>query len=217
MTTMSATVQDGPFTFESARKEFRNAWNNPGYTHFDLPPVDVNRVLREHYTVEPAGTTMTLTQLWDMEKRKAWDPATYIPYVVSRARSWGRHALEENCERFFRTSDQAAWIGSNRGEVIEDVSINHKERRIFFLGQSQIVNDRGEIIRAGDVEPLFHVEHAAAGSEEHPINIWRIVVLTVREDDRFKRPFEEMVAAGYLPGFVEEYMRRDMGVRIERH
>ena len=25
-----------------------------------------------------------------------------------------------------------------------------------------------------------------------------------------------MAAAGYLPGFVEEYIRRDMGVRIER-
>jgi hypothetical protein len=86
----------------------------------------------------------------------------------------------------------------------------------LFLGQSRIVDERGEIVRAGDVEPLFHVEHAAAGSEEHPLNIWRIVVLTVHENDGFKRPFEEMVAAGYLPGFVEEYMRRDMGVRIER-
>ena len=165
MTTMSATVQDDPFTFESAKRQFRNAWHNPSHTHFELPPVEVNSVLRERYTVEPAGTRMTLTQLWDMETRKAWDPATYIPYVVSRARSWGRHALEESCERFFRTSDQAAWIGSNRGEVIEEVSISHKERRIFFLGQLQIVDDRGDVIHAGDFQPLFHVEHAAAGSK----------------------------------------------------
>jgi hypothetical protein len=216
MTTMSATVKDDPFTFERAKQEFRNAWHNPSYTHVELPPVDVNRVLRERYTVEPAGTTMTLTQLWEMEKKKAWDPATYIPYVVSRARSWGRHSLEEGCERFFRTSDQVDWIDSNRGEVIEDVSISHKERRIFFLGKPQIVDDRGETIRAGDIQPLFYVEHAAEGSEERPLNIWRIVVLTEREDDRFKKPFEKMVAAGYLPGFVEEYMRRDMGMRIER-
>ena len=212
---MSAMAQD-TFTFERAKQEFRDAWHNRNYTHFELPPVDVNRVLRERYTVEPAGTMMTLTQLWDMETKKAWDPATYIPYVVSRGRSWGRHALGESCERFFRASDQAAWIGSSRGEVIEDVSICHKERRIFFLARPQIVDDRGETIRAGDFQPLFHVEHAAEGSEEHPLNIWRIVVLTEREDDRFKKPFERMIAAGYLPGFVEEYMRRDMGVRVER-
>lgn len=216
MTIMNAAAQD-TFTFERAKQEFAKAWHNLSYTHFELPPVDVNRVLRERYTVEPAGTTMTLTQLWDMETKKAWDPATYIPYVVSRGRSWGRHTLEEGCERFFRTSNQAGWIDANRrGEVIEDVSISHIERRIFFLGKQQIVDDAGETIHAGDFQPLFHVEHAAEGSEEYPLNIWRIVVLTEREDDRFKRPFEQMIAAGYLPGFVEEYMRRDMGVRIER-
>ncbi|TWB58768.1 hypothetical protein FBZ94_10544 [Bradyrhizobium sacchari] len=203
-------------TFERAKQEFENAWNNPNHTRFELPPVDVNRVLRERYTVEPAATKMTLTQLWDMETRKAWDPATYIPYVVSRGHSWGRHALEEGCQRFFRTSEQAAWIDPSRGEVIEDVFISHLERRILFLGLPWIVDDRGENLRASNFQPLFHVEHAASGSEEHPINIWRIVVLTVREDDRFKRPFEEMVAAGYLPGFVEEYMRRDMNVCIDR-
>ncbi len=212
---MNAPAQT-PFTFERAKQEFRSAWNDRNYTRFELPPVDVNSVLRERYTVEPAGSAMTLTQLWDMETKKAWDPATYIPYVVSRGRSWGRHALEEGCERFFRISEQAAWIDSSRGEVIEDVSISHNERRIFFLGLPRIVDDRGETIRAGDFQPLFHVEHAAEGSEERPLNIWRIVVLTEGEDDRFKRPFEQMIAAGYLPGFVEEYLRRDMGVRIER-
>jgi hypothetical protein len=211
-----STLPQNPLTFERAKQEFENAWNNPNHTRFELPPVDVNRVLRERYTVEPAATKMTLTQLWDMETRKAWDPATYIPYVVSRGRSWGRHALEEGCERFFRTSEQAAWIDPCRGEVIEDVSISHLERRIFFLGLPRIVDDRGENLRASNFQPLFHVEHAAAGSEEYPLNIWRSVVLTVREDDRFKRPFEEMVAAGYLPSFVEEYMRRDMSVRIDR-
>ncbi len=212
---MSATKKD-TFTFERAKREFGEAWNNPNYTRFELPPVDVNRVLRERYKVEPAGTTMTLTQLWDMETKKAWDPATYIRYVVSRGRSWGRHALEEGCERFFRTSNQAAWIGASRGEVIEDVVIGHPERRILFFGRPQIVDDRGETIRASNMQPLFNVEHAAEGSEERPLNIWRIVVMTEREDDRFKRPFEEMIAAGYLPGFVEEYMRRDMGLRVER-
>src|SRR5215475_5158656 len=140
---MSTTVQDG-FTFKNARRVFDDAWQSTRYTRVELPPVDVNRVLRERYTVVPAGTAMTLTQLWDMEAKKAWDPATYIPYVVSRGRSWGRHALEEGCEGFHRTSDQAAWISASRGEVIEDVAISHVERKIVFLGRSQIVDDRGE-------------------------------------------------------------------------
>jgi hypothetical protein len=162
ITTMSATAQDR-FTFKRAKQEFNNAWQNTKYTRLELPPVDVNRVLRERYTVEPAGTTMTLTQLWEMETKKAWDPATYIPYVVSRGRSWGRHALEEGCEGYHRTSDQVAWIDSSRGEVIEDVSISHIERSIVFLGQSRIVDDRGEIIHAGDFQPRFHVVHGAEG------------------------------------------------------
>jgi hypothetical protein len=216
MTTMSATVQDPSYTFERARQQFKDAWNNRSYTRVELPAVDVNRVLRDRYTVQPPGSTISLTQLWDMERRKAWDPATYIPYVASRARSWGRHPLEEGCERFFRTSEQVGWIVSNRGEVIERVSINNLERRIFFLGLPRIVDDRGQVIIASDWQPRFHVEHAAEGSEERPLNIWRLVVMTEREDGRFKRPFEEMVRVGYLPGVVEEYMRRDMRVRIDR-
>lgn len=204
------------FTFGQAKEEFNEAWNNPSHTRFDLPPVDVNRVLRERYKTEPADAAMNLAQLWDMEVRKAWDPATYIPYVVSSGRSWSRHALEQGCERFFRISDQVSWVSENRGEVIEDVSISHPERRIYFLGRAQIVDDRGEVVEASEFQPLFHVEHAAEGSEERPINIWRVVVLTEREDDRFKRPFEQMIAAGYLQGFIEIYLQNDMGVHFLR-
>jgi hypothetical protein len=214
--TMSDATQDQP-TFKRAKQEFNEAWQNSRYTRVELPPVDVNRVLRERYTIEPAGTTMTLTQIWDMETKKAWDPATYIPYVVSRGRSWGRHALEEGCEGFHRTSEQVAWINSGRGEVIEDVSVSHVERSIVFLGRSRIIDDQGKTIQAGGFQPRFHVVHGAEGSEERPVNTWRIVVMTEREDDRYRRPFKEMVAAGYLPGFIEVYLRRDMGVRIERH
>lgn len=66
------------WTFAHGKREFDEAWNDERHTRFELPPVDVNRVLRERYTVEPANATMTLTNLWGMEKKKAWDPATYI-------------------------------------------------------------------------------------------------------------------------------------------
>ncbi len=61
--------------------EFQRAWADPSNTRFELPPVDVNRVLAEHYrTSEPL--TFTRTMLWDMEVRKAWRPDRYIPSVV---------------------------------------------------------------------------------------------------------------------------------------
>jgi hypothetical protein len=76
MTTMSVTAQDW-FAFKRAKQEFNNAWQNTKYTRVELPPVDVNRVLR--YTVEPACTTTSLTQLWEMETKKAWGPRNLHP------------------------------------------------------------------------------------------------------------------------------------------
>jgi hypothetical protein len=203
------------FTFADAKREFEDAWQNPNHTRFELPALDVNAVLATRYVLEPART-MTLVELWDMEVKKAWDPASYIPYVVSAGRSWGRHPLEEGCERFFRASDQVSWICDEIGQVLEDVSISHKERKIFFLGRAEFPTANGERLRASTHQPLFHVEHAARGPEIAPENLWRIVVLTKAEDIRFKRPFEQMVEAGLLPGFIEEYIRRDMHVTLSR-
>jgi hypothetical protein len=33
-------------TFDTAEREFNEAWNAPSSTRFDLPPVDVNTVLK---------------------------------------------------------------------------------------------------------------------------------------------------------------------------
>ena len=61
--------------------EFQRAWADPSNTQFELPPVDINRVLAEHYrTSEPLMFTRTM--LWDMEVRKAWRPDRYILSVV---------------------------------------------------------------------------------------------------------------------------------------
>ena len=71
--------------------EFERAWVDPRNTRFELPPVDVNRVLAEHYlTNQPL--TFTRAMLWDTEVRKAWKPDRYIPSVVREgsARAWGR-------------------------------------------------------------------------------------------------------------------------------
>jgi hypothetical protein len=67
-------------TFESAEREYNEAWGAPSSTRFELPPVDVNKILEERYQVSPEQT-LTRAMIWDMETKKAWDPLTYIPYV----------------------------------------------------------------------------------------------------------------------------------------
>ena len=81
----SATVVD----FRSALDEFETAWENPNHTRFTLPAVDVNSVLAKKY-ITSAPVKITRDMVWDMELQKAWDPATFIPYVVSEGKSWGR-------------------------------------------------------------------------------------------------------------------------------
>src|SRR2546423_14684113 len=80
--------------FDSAEREYNEAWNAPSSTRFELPGIDVNKVLKQRYRLSPEQT-LTRAMIWDMETRKAWDPLTYIPYVVSQARSWGRMTLRD--------------------------------------------------------------------------------------------------------------------------
>jgi hypothetical protein len=206
---------DGVASFARVREEFEAAWRHPNYTQFELPALDVNKVLSERYSVNPA-IRLTRAMLWDMERKKAWDPMSYIPYVVSSGRSWGRHHLEDGCERFFRSSIQIGWISQERGQVLEEVFISHKERRIFFLGRPEMIDEERECIYAEGYQPLFHVEHAAGGSESEPLNIWRIVFLTENKDRRFTRPFQQMIKAALLPGFLEIYIERDLGATLRR-
>jgi hypothetical protein len=72
MSSVSAT------SFDSAEREYDDAWEAPSSTRFELPPVDVNKVLRDRYRVEP-GKSLTRAMIWDMETKKAWDPVSYIP------------------------------------------------------------------------------------------------------------------------------------------
>ena len=196
-------------SFAGAEGEFEAAWRDPNCTQFALPPLNVNKVLNEYYTVNPP-IRLTGSMLWDMDMKKAWDPSTYISYIASDGRSWGRHNLEEGCEGFFRSSVQTAWLSQDRGQVLEDVFINHNDRRILALGRREMTNDKGEHLYACHHQPLFHVEHATRGPESEPLNGWRIVILTEKKDQRFTEPFKQMIKTGLLPGFLEIYIERDL-------
>src|SRR5262249_57383644 len=65
-------------------------------------------------------------------------------------------------------------------------------------------------------QPLFHVRHGVGGSEQAPLNLWSIVFLTDAPDPRYCEPFEQMVRAGLLPGFIEIYIERDLKLKLEQ-
>jgi hypothetical protein len=197
----------------SAQSEFEKCWRDPNATRFELPAADINELLSERYIMRP-HINLTRAMIWDMECKKALDPVTYVPYVVSQAGFWGRRRLSDGCDHFMRWSIQKAWINEQQGRVIESIFIDHSSQRIIFLGMSETTSEDGQTMTAADYQPLVHVEHSAGGSERNPQHIWRIVVLTGSRDDRYIQPFKDMVAAGLLPGYLEIYLRRDLNLAL---
>src|SRR6266702_8197128 len=202
--------------FDTAEREYNEAWTAPSSTRFELPPVDVNALLKKRYRVMSPEQTLTRAMIWDMETKKAWDPLSYIPYVVSQARSWGRKSLHDGSTRFSRSSLQRGWITSEEGRVLEDVFVSDAKQTIYFLGRPQMVEESGSTLVASPFQPLFHVRHAVGGSEQAPLNLWSIVLLTDAPDPRYCEPFEQMVRAGLLPGFIEIYIERDLKLKLSR-
>jgi hypothetical protein len=211
---MSALPSASATSFTHALAEFEAAWQNPTYTQFTLPAVHVNSVLANKYS-SSVPVKITRDMVWDMELQKAWDPTTFIPYVVSGGKSWGRRRLNDGNECFFRSSEQLGWIVGERGTVLEEVFVDHAGQRILFLGRDSFESD-DETLKASSFQPLFHVEHAAAGSADEPLNLWRIVILTNGRDERYTEPFKQMARQGLLPGFLEIYIERQFQCNLKR-
>ncbi len=187
---------------------FASAWNGKGHTSIELDPLDVNQVLAKAYRgVE--GLALTRTQLWDMEVKKAARPDLFIPGVIraGTARSWGRRQLENGDEVFIRVSEQRQWLQpDNYGIVIEACYLNHSSQQVTFIGLAEVEDDSGQIITASTEQPLFHVVHGVSGTEETPLNTWRIVHLARDESGALRRRFELMSQTSGLPEYVERYI-----------
>lgn len=184
------------------------AWSDPGNTAIELPPLDVNRVLREDY--ENAGElSLTRTRLWDMEVRKAARPDLFITKVIraGTARSWGRHELLNGDEAFIRVSEQRQWLDPETyGTVIEACYLSHRAQKVTFIGLAEVEDDAGHTITASPGQPLFHVEHGVSGTEEAPLNTWRIVHLVDDPHSALAQRFAQMAGAKGLPEYVERYI-----------
>jgi len=193
-----------------AEEIFEQAWNNPEYTQIELDDIDINKTLSKYYeTLIPVNFTRQM--LWDMETKKAWDPKTYIPYVVSDGKSWGREILTNGDEAFVRSSQQKQWLnGAVYEEVFEEVYLNHKDQRVTFIGTQNLKDSSGKWLYLKNQQPLFHVQHSVEGEENSPINVWRIVHLTARKDQKLIEHFKNLKDPTVLPGFVEIYIEKDL-------
>ncbi len=197
-----------------AEEEFERAWNQPAYTQIKLDDVDINQTLDKYYETS-APVNFTRKQLWDMETKKAWDPKTYISYVVKDGKSWGREYLENGDEIFVRSSQQKQWLnGEVYEEVFEKVYLNHKEQRATFLGSQSLKSSSGECLQLKNQQPLFYVQHSVEGEENNPINVWRIVHLTEGKDQKLLKRFEQFKDPKELPGFVEIYIEKDLHISL---
>ena len=197
-----------------AENEFEKCWNNPNYTTIKLDDVDVNRALA-HYIPEKS-IHFTKKMLWDMERKKAWNPGAYIPYVVKEgsARAWNKQPCSKtDGEIFVRRSDQKKWIDPNNYETVyEEVYVDEKKQLITFLG----VTSLPDIHNIDPTQPLFHVQHGASGDENHPKNTWRIVHLTEHKDSKLIEAFNHMNDPTTLPGFIKAYIENDLHNHLQR-
>ncbi|MET7278866.1 hypothetical protein ABZS29_11605 [Kribbella sp. NPDC005582] len=196
---------------------FEQAWDDPRTTSVELPPVAVNDVLRDRYDVQPP-IAYTGTHLWDMEVRKAVAPDRYIPTVVRPGSVEKFPSVHTgSLEDFTRVSDQRLWADPDQyATVIEHVHLDYQNRRVFFFGAESFEAPDGRIFTAGTGQPIFHVEHSVGGTEEAPLNLWRIVLLTDQPDPALAAAFEQLANDHYLRVFIEVHLREDLGRELTR-
>ncbi len=198
-------------------EEFERTWTDGCNTRVELPPVDINLVLAQCYrTSKPLRFNRAM--LWDMEVKKAYRPDLYIPSVVleGSARYWCKRAAADGAESFVRCSRQRLWLEpSERGLVLEQVFLNRVKQSATFIGAAELLDEDGSVLRAGERQPLFHVEHSVDGKESRPLNRWRIVHLTASPDQQLIERFT-LARQVWLREFVEIYICRDLGIDLTR-
>jgi hypothetical protein len=198
--------------------EFQRSWTDPSNTNIELPPIDVNRVLAEHYKLsEPL--TFTRSMLWDMEVRKSWRPDLYIPSVVLKgsAQSWGQSSAAEGAVSFNRSSQQRLWLESDKyGLVLEQTLINCVQQKVSFIAAADLAGPDGNLFQASVDQPLFHVEHSVGGAELQPLNRWRIAFLTGKADPELAERCALIASDVYLPEFIEIYIRNELNIKLTR-
>ncbi|MGW5363030.1 hypothetical protein [Actinopolymorpha pittospori] len=211
--TSSPDVASGLMTDELERE-----WRAPGRTAVEVAPVDVNQVLADHYETDRPDFVYTGSMMWDMERRKAVAPDIYLAGLVKPGslETFGLPTTGPAVD-FVRVTEQRLWLDPETyGTIIERVHLDDERRSAIFIGTASFDTPDGRTVNAGTGQPLFHVEHAVAGTEERPLNTWRIVHLTDEVDPAIVANFAEMSRQTYLRVFLEVHLTRDLGISLRR-
>jgi hypothetical protein len=201
-------------SYKDAQVLFEECWRKPNYTQIELHDVDVNKTLLNYKMNKPI--IFTRSMLWDMETKKAWNPGKYIPYVIRQGseKAWGKHPSSgPNGEIFVRSSFQKQWLNPDiYEEVFEEVYVNNEDQLITFIGTINLPERSDQL---NPKQPIFHVQHGVAGTENQPLNTWRIVHLTPIKDKNLIALFSKMNDPNILPGFIKSYIENDLATEIE--
>ncbi|KAF4969936.1 hypothetical protein FSARC_2922 [Fusarium sarcochroum] len=201
----------------SYSETFEAAFADPKNTAITTPDSDVNATIERYYNVDKPFT-YTKTQLWDMEVKKAHYPDKYIRHVVRQGSlKTFDHSKKGPYEYFIRITDQRLWKNLDEyATIIERVCLDHDNRKAIFLGIPEVTLPDGTELTSGEKQPVFNVEHAVVGTEESPVNTWRVVHLTEGRDESLVAAFEPFQHNVYLRLFNEVYIREDLGRELVR-
>lgn len=201
---------------DDAEELFENAWHYPSYTQIQLDDSDINQIISDYYETE-IPIKFTREMLWDLETKKAWDPKTYLSYVVREGKSWGRKILENGDELFVRSSQQKQWLNPEKyEEVLEQVYLNYRDQKITFIGTRSLSDELDQPIFIENKQPLFYVEHSVTGDDERPLNAWRIIFLTEFKDQELIDLFQKRNDPTRLPEYIENYILLDLQIKLSK-
>jgi len=182
-------------------QKFDEGWKNPANTSIRLRDVNINDALAS------SGQPITLTRddLWDAERKKAFNPEIHISNVVKESRTWGYKKHPGDIETFYRYSMQKQWITDDYAEVLEFVYLLNREQQAYFFGLEEAEED-GKIIRVENSQPLFHVLHGVEGTMDTPLNVWKFVHLTEEPSEEIRTAFSGLQNPAEVPYFVNVYL-----------
>jgi hypothetical protein len=199
------------------REVFDAAFADPKHTSSIHPDQNINEIIRERYATD-GPLALTLSQFWDMKALKARNPAKYLrPLIKPGSLKVFNVTREGNVEFFTRVTVQRTWPRPNEfTTIIEQVRVDPDKHEVLFIGIPEATGPDGEKYVSGVDQPLFYVEHAAKGSEEEPIDTWRIVLLSDHKDEQLLKMVDIPTLDPHLRLYSEIFIRETLGKTLER-
>ncbi|MBX2797918.1 MAG: cupin domain-containing protein [Myxococcales bacterium] len=185
---------------------FSEVYDRVGSTRFVAPEIDLNAALRA--TGQPQR--LTRWTAWDAEVRKALDPDVYLPSRFASSTVWGEDLVDTATTSFLRHSRQRSWVDGAWVSVVERVTLDPVQQRIWFVGLRQAVGPDGRTVRATSEQPLFVVEHGVEGTDDDPMLHFAVALRTSSEDASLVAPLATMTAL-QVPEYVQIYLSRTSG------